>query len=184
MGTGWNHHWIESLYIQSRVRTLFLQILYSSSWTCANYVSIFYLFFFFSNKKASKTRADMQGIHEGTGAMLLPNSSCCRPPPPLFLCYCICPQPKFSSMYPLHCHVLPPPCASCLFFFFCWVITLHTDAIVPKVLSKSKRSHLQLLRWLFFMDVYMCLCVFSPPLCVDSNGVFSFSFCFSLLYVF
>lgn len=40
---------------------------------CKLCVSIFYLFFFFSNKKASKTRKDMQGVHEGTGAML------CRP---------------------------------------------------------------------------------------------------------
>lgn len=39
---------------------------------CKLCVSIFYLFFFFSNKKASKTRKDMQGIHEGTGALLLP----------------------------------------------------------------------------------------------------------------
>lgn len=53
----------------------------------------------------------MQGIHEGTEVMLLPT---------LLAAYSISvllytPWPQFSSMYPMHCHVLPPPCASCFF---------------------------------------------------------------------
>lgn len=55
----------------------------------------------------------MQGIHEGTGAMLLPTLLAAVPSSIPVLLYMH--QPKFSSMYPLHCHVLPPPCASCLF---------------------------------------------------------------------
>ena len=83
---------------------------------------------------------------------------CLLPSPPLFLCYCTVPalyRPKFSSMHPLHCHVLPPPCASCFFFS---VIASHADTIVPKVLFLSQRGVISnLLRWLLYMDVSLCL---------------------------
>lgn len=46
----------------------------------------------------------MQGIHEGTGAMLLPTVLAAVPSFILVLLYL--PRPKFSSMYPLHCTVM------------------------------------------------------------------------------
>ena len=52
----------------------------------------------------------MQGIHEGTEAMLLPTLLAAVPSIPALL---YVPQPKSSSMYLMHCHALPPPSASC-----------------------------------------------------------------------
>lgn len=98
----------------------------------------------------------MQGIHEGTGAMLLPTLLAAAPSSiPMLLCR---PQPEFSSMYPLHCHVLPPLCAS--FFLFFFNCLTHRHSRTQSAFSKSKRSHLKLLRWL----LYGCVCVFSPSL--------------------
>lgn len=79
-------------------------------------------------------------------------------------------------MHPLHCRVHPPPCASCFF----WVIASHKNAVVFKVLPKSKRSHLRLLRWLLFVTVYVSS-VFFSPVCIDSYGVFCRFFRLSLL---
>lgn len=91
----------------------------------------------------------MQGIHEGTGAMLLPTLLVAVPSSVPVLVYCIRSQPKFSSMYPLHCRVLsllpvlPAFLSNCL-------------AIRHKVLSKSKRSY-----WGgFFSQMCICVCVF------------------------
>lgn len=115
-------------------------------------VCIFYLFFFFSNKKASKTRKDMQGIHEGTGAMLLPTLLVAVPSSVSVLVYCLCPSPSSAActlctvVYSL-LPVLPAFLSNCL-------------AIRHKVLSKSKRSY-----WGGFLS-RMCICVsvffFSP----------------------
>lgn len=127
-------------------------------------VCIFYLFFFFSNKKASKTRKDMQGIHEGTGAMLLPTLLVAVPSSVSVLVYCLCPSPSSAActlctvVYSL-LPVLPAFLNNCL-------------AIRHKVLSKSKRSY-----WGGFLS-QMCICVsvfFSLScLWVDKDGVFYF----------
>lgn len=47
----------------------------------------------------------MQGIHEGTGAMLLPVLLAATPPFPSSCATVYDPAPD-GSMYPLHCHLL------------------------------------------------------------------------------
>lgn len=166
--------------IQYSTLHYFYKSFYSSSWTCAKlHVSILYLFFSFSNKKASKARKDMQGIHEGTEAKLLPTAcSCC---PPLFLYY-----RTIYALAQVQQHV--PSALSCTpsslcFLLFFWVIASHTHTkkptVVFKVLSKSKRSHLQLLRWLLFVTVYVSLCFYLP--CMHRQCILSFLLFYPLL---
>ena len=111
---------------------------------CKNYVSLFFIcFFFFSNlkkkKKASKTRKDMQGIHEGIGAKLLPTLLAAAPPPPPLLYPCATVSaPATSSAACALCTVLysPSPCAFCFFFYlFIFLILPYTETqSQPKVL--------------------------------------------------
>ena len=128
----------------------------------------------------------MQGIHEGIGAKLLPTLLAAAPPtpsPPLSLCNCIRPGHKFSSMCPLYRPVLPFSLCFLLFFYlFIFLILPYTETqSQPKVLffffSKSKRSHLQLLRRLLDMDVSLCAPHFLYAL---AAMVFCLFVCFSL----
>lgn len=126
---------------------------------CKFYVSILYLFFFFSNIKASKTRKDMQGVHEGTGATLLPTLLVAVPSSVPVLVYCICPSPSSAActlctvVYSL-LPVLPAFLSNCL-------------AHRHKVLSKSKRSY-----WDGFSP--MCICVSVCFFLLSMSSVFCF----------
>lgn len=143
-----------------------------SSWTCANDLSFFLICSFsYLIKKASKTRKDMQGIHEGTGAMLLPTLLAAAPSSiPVLLCM---PQPKFSSMYPLHCHVLP---LSALPFFLSNCLT-HRHSLI-KVLLLSHRE-VNSNYWGDFFT-WMCLCLF-PSLCTGSGVILLFFLLFRIV---
>lgn len=123
---------------------------------CKLCVSIFYICSSFLIKKLQKRERTCRAYMKVLEQCFCP--LCLLPSPPLFLCYCICPGP--SSAACTLCTVLSCTPSSLCFLLF-WVISLHTDTIVPKVLSKSKRSHLQLLRWLLYIDV--SLCFLSPP---------------------
>lgn len=107
----------------------------------------------------------MQGIHEGIGAKLLPTLLAAAPPPPPLLYPCATVSaPATSSAACALCTVLysPSPCAFCFFLFiYFFDIALHRDTITTQsafffFFSKSKRSHLQLLRRLLDMDVSLC----------------------------
>lgn len=103
---------------------------------------------------------------------------CLLPPPPLSLSMLLCwPQPKFSSMLPLHCHVLPPPLPELhLFIYLCFFFVLRT------------RRHTSCFIWggLFMQS---CLCVFLPSMrrqwwILSFFLVLSFFLCLSLIRVY
>lgn len=140
----------------------------------------FYLFFSLSVKKASKARKDLQSIHEGNGATLPPHSA--RTPPHLFSPLSCWPQPKFSSMLPLHCHVFPSSSPSFIFFLYLYLY-------MCMFLLPHARRHTSCIIWggVGGSYLYSCACLFSFPTC-DDSGELLLSFplfpIVSLLYVF
>lgn len=139
------------------VRVLMIQ----SSWTCANYVSLFFIcsLSFLIKKKKKKLqkrertcRAYMKVLEQCFCPL------CLLPPPPLFLCYCVGPSP--SSAACTLCTVMYSLLSALPFFFFFFNCLTHRHSRTQSAFSKSKRSHLKLLRWL----LYGCVCVFSPSL--------------------
>lgn len=85
-------------------------------------------------QKASKARKDMQGIHEGTGAMLLPVLLAATPPPPKLLCNCVSPRPSWAActLFTVSCSLFSP------FLYFipdllsiCLIRTQSVDVYVP-----------------------------------------------------
>lgn len=130
---------------------LFLPILYSSSWTCANYMSLFCICSFPSQtkklqKRERTCRAYMKVLKQSFCPLCLQLLS------PLFLYYrtvYALAQVQQHAPSPLSC----TPSSLCFLLF--WVIASHKNTVVFKVLPKSKRSHLQLLRWLLFVTVYV-----------------------------
>lgn len=121
----------------------------------------------------------MQGVHEGTGATLLPALLAAAPPPPslLYIYAIVLTSAQVQQHAPSALSCTPPPLPElhlfiywCLGFFYC-LVHAGTHLVLSEV-------------------AYLCSCVrvFSSPLCVNSGEflssflVLSF-FCLSL-YVF
>lgn len=144
---------------------------------CKSCVSIFFISSFsFLIKKASKTRKDMQGIHEGTGAM--PLSTLLAAVPSCIPVLLYMPQPKFSSMYPLHCH---SPSSLCFLLSLSNCLTHRHNR--TQSAFKCQREVSSNYRGGFF--TWMCLCVF-PPLLYALTAMVYFLFfpivCFLSVY--
>lgn len=98
----------------------------------------------------------MQGIHEGTGAKLLPTLLAAIPSSSPVLLYT--PRPRSTActlctvVYSL-LPVLPAFLSNCL---------THRHNCTQSAFSNSKRSHLQLPRWRLYMDVSLCVFFFLP----------------------
>lgn len=76
----------------------------------------------------------------------------CCPPPPLYLCNCVCPSP--SSAACTVCTVMYSLFSAHPFFFFL-IIALHTDTARLKLLFTSNYSGA--------FVTWMCLCTPAPP---------------------
>lgn len=140
--------------------------------TCLYFVSVLFLLKQKKLQKRERTcRAYMKVLKQSFCPLCLQLLS------PLFLYYrtvYALAQVQQHAPSPLSC----TPSSLCFLLF--WVIASHKNTVVFKVLPKSKRSHLQLLRWLLFVTVYVSSFFFSP-VCIDSYGVFCCFFRLSLL---
>ncbi len=130
-------------------------VFYSSSWTCANYVSLFFICSFsFLIKKLQKRERTCRAYMKVLEQCLCP--LCLLPSPPLSLCYCICPSQSSAActvctvMYSL-LPVLPAFLSNCT-----------QRQSYPKCFP-SQREVISNYWGGFFTWMCMCLCVFSPP---------------------
>lgn len=115
--------------------------------TCLYFVSVLFLLKQKKLQKRERTcRAYMKVLKQSFCPLCLQLLS------PLFLYYrtvYALAQVQQHAPSPLSC----TPSSLCFLLF--WVIASHKNTVVFKVLPKSKRSHLQLLRWLLFVTVYV-----------------------------
>lgn len=116
----------------------------------------------------------MQGIHEGTEAMLLPTLLAAVPSVPI-LAVCVPAQVQQHAPTALSC----TPSSPSLCFLLFWVTAPHAAAVVLKVSSETRRRHLQLLGQLLmnlFYFYFECVVVLLSPLCIDGYDGFCHSF--------
>lgn len=146
--------WLHSIYSQSLDDTKLMNL-------CKLCVSIFYLFFVFSNKKKKKKSFKNEKGHAGHTWRYWSNASahfaCCRP---LLYSYATVSAPARVQQHVPSALSCTPSSLRFLFFFFFFNCLTHRHSRTQSAFSKSKRSHLKLLRWL----LYGCVCVFSPSL--------------------
>lgn len=117
----------------------------------------------------------MQGIHEGTEAMLLPTLLAAVPSVPI-LAVCVPAQVQQHAPTALSCTPIFPLLVLLLLF---WVTAWHAAAVVLKVCSETMGRHLQLLGQLLMNLFYLyfeCIAVLLSPLCIDGYDVFCHSF--------
>lgn len=153
-------------------------------WTCRLYSVGLFLSLFFPcllkklQKRERTCRAYMKVMERRFRPTLL------APPPPHFFSPLSCwPQPKFSSMLPLHCHVSPPSSPSFIFFLYLYLY-------MCMFLLPHARRHTSCIIWGGGRGgsyLCSCACLFSFSTC-DDSGELLLSFplfpIVSLLYVF
>lgn len=142
---------------------------------CKSCLYFFICSFSFLIKKLQKRERTCRAYMKVLEHLLLPALLAAVPSSPP-LCYCIRPG-HIQQHAPSTLSCTPSSLCSLLFLSNCLT---HRHNCTQSAFSNSKRSHLQLLRWLLYMDVSLCF-FFSPSMRWQR---FCFSLCFSLLCVF